>query len=263
MAPLKIITALAITGRKASPAMILLLGEVLHQCRKKVAIKGLTHAFPELNTKSKTRLARRSAQNQIRGLLDFLNMDKATTQLQGLEHLDNQSSNEPRGGIVLSLHLGMADAITWQLNNQGFPAKTIVGAGKSGSRKETAWVEALMQHSNCPYLTRDNSFLAKAIRELTEGNHLVFHCDMNTNGDPACFFNFPTEIPVLGIHLAKLAKVPIYFSYGFYTGNTYQQIIEPYDSRNLVNEAQSLARKMEQVIEMHPEDWVWQYNRWK
>ncbi|WP_172443078.1 hypothetical protein [Vibrio tapetis] len=236
---------------------------LIHKTRCDVAYKGLEKAFPSIRHTDKQRLSRTSAYNQLMSLFRWLHIDKQNIQAEGVNEIKHAAS-ERQGGIVLSLHLGIADAPTWVLNQNGIETKTIVGAGSDGNNKESQWVAALLEHRDCPYISRSDNFIVQAIQNINHGCWLMFHCDMNAPGEKHTFFTHPTQIPAIGIQLAMLSNTPIYFSYGWQDGDIYRTKFTKFETKeNFEQSVSHLVEQMETTIRSHPEHWIWHYNRWK
>jgi len=263
MTPQQGVDWLAKIPRLCHPALTALGAILLHRSRKQVAYKGLSKAFPEMDAVMQAQISRHCAKNQLSSLLNLLHIDKLNFQTQGLELIKNQS-NPQQGGILLSVHLGIADASTWLLNQHGISTKTIVGAGTDGKNKESQWVAALLDKINCPYIERKQGFMVEAVHQLNQGHWLTFHCDMNAPGEKHSFFGHPTQIPAVGIQLAMLTNVPIVFCFGWQGEHQYQLKFEPFTKQTTTAEmVAQLVAYMEKSIRAHPEHWIWHYNRWK
>ncbi|EJL6654575.1 glycine--lipid A transferase AlmG [Vibrio cholerae] len=240
--------------------------------RKKMAaaLTQLNYALPDLSDVKKQAIVEQSTRLSLKNLLGFCHLKRYQYQVEQpdlvQEILDNQG-----GGIIVCPHMGVYDGVTWWLNQQGKKAVTIFGAGSSGDRPdENAMISQAAKLAGVPYLLRKQNLMLELAQRIKQGEWVVLHTDMRTEGVPVRWFGQATQLSATPFFLAHKLACPIYFHYALSEGMTQRLHFSRFAlhqtddlGRNIAQDAQQLADMMQQAISAHPEQWIWLYRRFK
>ncbi len=121
-----------------------------------------------------------------------------------------------------------------------------------------------------PYLLRKQNLLLELAQRIKQGEWVVLHTDMRTEGVPVRSFGQTTQLSATPFFLAQKLECPMHFHYALGEGMTQRLHFSRFAlhhtdvlSRNIAQDAQQLPDMMQQAITAHPEQWIWLYRRFK
>ncbi|WP_194842468.1 lysophospholipid acyltransferase family protein [Endozoicomonas sp. OPT23] len=241
-------------------------GRVLDRKKGKIARAALKLTQPNITPEQCDAIARKSSTYSLTYLLSLPRLRKTPYQLHNLDVM-KEAVAEDRGAVVISLHMGPPDIGTLAAAEHGFPANTLIGAGKQSPLANSLGRHALEQ-AGIDFIQRgDPTAVFKSIKQ----KKMVFlYSDLRSREMPVTFFGQETSAPATGVMTAQLLKAPILFHYCTMKNGEWQLHFERFEPEltgshksDAANNLQRLIHKMEEVISQHPELWVWHYDRFK
>lgn len=252
--------------------------------RRKIAIDNVTIAFPELALDSRTNIARHSLRNMGRtiiefGLFPFLkkeNLDELFV-FEGLEHLD-RALEKKKGLLLLGLHLGNGDLSIAAVSIRGYKMNLISKRFKSKWLDEL-WFGMRARHGTKFISPEKSSF--DILRALGRNEIVIFVLDQFMGppvGVRTKFFGRETGT-AMGLGLVHLRTgAPVIPTYTYRRADRKTVIVfekelewsdlslDPHstDRRMIISVlTQKYTDKIEQIVRLFPEQWMWIHRRWK
>jgi KDO2-lipid IV(A) lauroyltransferase len=250
--------------------------------RRRVARENFAHVLcTSPNDPEVGRIARRAFQNFARLLCDVMIYPSLSIQeieqritLHHGEYIE-QALSYGKGAILVSAHFGNMDLPSALLAHRYAPFTLVA---------ETLRPKALMdwftriRHARGVYLYPYDSAPRKIIEALKRNEMTAFlldfgvthHFDITTV--PVRFFNTETDFPAGPAQLALLTGAPILVGHarmlpnGHIVGEVTPPILVPRSSNRyetIQSTMQEIARRMEQFIRAHPEQWYIFRPMWK
>ena len=182
----------------------------------------------------------------------------------------NEALAQGKGAIVISGHVGNWEILGQAIAGAGYPLATI--ATPFYDPRITRWLEHWRTRRGLRIIWRDGNS-GKAILRALRSNHLLgFLIDQDTNatGDYVPFFGRPAFTPTTPAALALRTGAPVIFCWHHRRRKTHEITIERVNyelTGNRANDILELTRvlteRLERVIRIVPEQWVWMHRRWR
>jgi Kdo2-lipid IVA lauroyltransferase/acyltransferase len=246
--------------------------------RREVIFNNLQIAFPEMNTQEKEKIAKASLLSMCRSFFDvirvpYLNdawIDKNVI-FEGSEFLE-QMRNEPGGFFILTLHLGSGDLAAAIISQKIRPV-TLISKRFTNTFLDAFWF-GLRERSKTNFIdahARNNAF--DILSSLKQNRGVVFVLDQfmgRPYGVESEFFGVKTGTAYGLALFAKKTKKPVYPIYTYWGLDNKLHIgAQPAIdlSHELGENNQVITNKfnkvLENIINQHPEHWMWVHKRWK
>jgi KDO2-lipid IV(A) lauroyltransferase len=246
---------------------------------RQVALNNLRTAFnKEKSERELKRIALDSFQNMGRSMVEFACLSKWTDQevrekvkIDGLEHaLSAQKS--ARGMIFLSAHFGNWEWMVLSLAASGIPM------GLVARRMDNRYIHQMLERWRGRF---GNSVFSKQqtpaweiVAFLRERGTVGFLLDQNTTRSEAVFVDYFGRKAATHKGLAILALrtgapvVPVFF---IRTKGGPRIVIEKALEltrsgnlkRDVIDATACFTRKIESLVRLHPDHWLWAHRRWK
>lgn len=254
--------------------------------RRRVAIENLQIAFPLKDLTERTQLARASLIHMGRTLVEFshfpfFNRSKVDQhfEIEGLNYVQ-EALKEGRGVLFLSCHVGNGDYAVAALSQLGFKLNLISKEFKSKWLNEL-WFGMRRKHGTRFISPEKSSF--EILRALKRNEIVIFVLDQFMGppvGIRTSFFGRETGTAAGLALMADRTKAPVILSYTFRQNRsgTDSSPVRPYVAKfsppipflddgprekNISVMTQIYTDKIQEVVQKHPEQWMWIHRRWK
>jgi Kdo2-lipid IVA lauroyltransferase/acyltransferase len=263
--PLSMANALARTTAR-------LLDAALPKLRR-VALKNLSFAFPELNPKQRNRIADgvfRSIARLLLALARFPAMNSANISqriaYEGLEnYLDAKRSG--RGVLVATAHLG-----NWELSAFAHALMTEamhVMVRPLDNRLIDEFVERRRTQSGNHLIYKQDA--ARAVLKALKNNEAVgVLADQNTMSSEGVFITFFGKSACAGAGFVKLAyraQAAVIPGFAIWDELKKRYVLRFYPRVELSGDVQTDTQRIhsifEEIIRQYPDQWMWIHRRWK
>lgn len=246
--------------------------------RRQLVLDNLQRAFPSLTYNERLKIGRRSLCNMGRTAVEFCYFPFLKTQnlsrhftIYGYEKL-LEAQNRKRGVCLLTCHLGAGDFGTAALSLKGLPVHLI------SKEFKIEWINrlwfGLRERMGTHFIkARHSSF--DILRALKANDFVIFVQDQFMGppiGVKTKFFGIETG-SALGLSvIARKTHSPILPIY-IYRQDDGRGIIMIEDELSweekenkestLVHMTQKFNDKIEEIVKLHPDQWMWVHRRWK
>ncbi|RUM59498.1 MAG: lipid A biosynthesis acyltransferase [Persephonella sp.] len=255
-----------------------LLGSLLNFIgyRKKVILKNLDIAFPELNKLEKEKTAEGVLQYIGRNIVDFVRIPVYSRKNQILDIADIVEGKEllykykDKGAILITGHIGNWEILGAVISKLNY--KITVLAYRQENKKINQFIESIRTSANIGIIYHDQP-LKKMLKILNEGGFLGFLADQNAlrhRGVFVDFFNFPASTISLPAKISLKYRIPMIFTYNYLDlkDKKYKIFFKEIDiskySKNQYKElTQEFTKELEKAIRKNPSQYLWTHKRWK
>ncbi|MBK9321460.1 MAG: lysophospholipid acyltransferase family protein [Bdellovibrionaceae bacterium] len=250
--------------------------------RHEVMMTNLQIAFPDWSEEKKHQVARESVYSMGRGFFEFFlipHMSEAWLEkyvvFEGFEHYQ-AALLKKKGVLLVSLHLGNGDLAASAVSLKGYPLSIITKIFKNKFFNDL-WFSFRGGQGVRHIDAHGPSTAFDILKALKRNEGVIFVIDQFMGrpfGIKTRFFGKETG-SAYGLALftikSKSPVVPIYT----YEGNDQKMhvVFEPeIETQDLVSDdrqasilamTQRFNDKIERIIRMHPEQWLWVHRRWK
>jgi KDO2-lipid IV(A) lauroyltransferase len=174
--------------------------------------------------------------------------------------------------VVVGLHLSNFDFILRAAASRGLPVLAIAIA-RERSASGYAWQNDLRRNAGLEILPASMSAMRTAVQRLKSGGTVLTGMDRpipDSTHRPK-FFGRPAPLPVVHVHLALRAKVPILFAVGIMRDDGIYEIttsdpihMQPYGDKRttLLQNAEAVLCVAEEFIKQVPYQWSMFYPVW-
>lgn len=249
--------------------------------RREVALENLRIAFPEWSEDDRVRVARRSLLHMGRNIIDFTLFpffdEKALArrfQFRGLENVDAALARG-KGVLLLGLHLGNGDFSIAALSKAGYKVNLISKLFK------TRWLNDLWFGMRGKHGTR---FIAPEkstfdiFKALKRNEIVIFVLDQFMGPPVGVRTRFFGKMTGTALGLALIENrtgAPVLPTYTFRGADGRHVVVfepelpwKPAPDESLREEiiarrTQAYTDKLEAVVRLHAEQWMWIHRRWK
>jgi KDO2-lipid IV(A) lauroyltransferase len=177
---------------------------------------------------------------------------------------------EGKGAVLITGHVGNWEILGQAIAAAGFPIATI--ARPAFDPRVTRWLDQWRSRHGLKIIWREQNS-GKAILRALRNNHLMaFLIDQDTKtvGDYVPFFGRPAFTPTTPAALALRTGAPVIFCWHHRRGRRHQitverVVFEPSGDyrRDTMALTALLTARLESVIRIVPEQWVWMHRRWR
>ena len=255
-----------------------LLGSLLNFIgyRKKVILKNLDIAFPELDKSEKEKIAKGVLQYIGRNIVDFVRIPVYSRKNQVLDIADIVEGKElldkykDKGAILITGHIGNWEILGAVISKLNY--KITVLAYRQENKEINQFIESIRTSANIGIIYHDQP-LKKMLKTLSEGGFLGFLADQNAlrhRGVFVDFFNFPASTISLPAKISLKYKIPMIFTYNYLDlkDKKYKIFFKEIDiskySKNQYRElTQEFTKELEKAIRKNPSQYLWTHKRWK
>lgn len=243
--------------------------------RRKIALYNLDLAYGNtIPANEKKRIARKSFQNLITSVMEFMRTEKTIADqkdrftLSGGEHLSN-GLLEGKGVVFVMAHLGSWEYTAFIPHLLKFTCTVI---GKSfRNRYLYRWIEHLRHSTGLKYADKNES-IRVIMRKIKNNEVIALLIDQwaGSDGKWIPFFNVPTATTTFPVRLAVKCQAPIVaISCVRIKPGKYRLVISPefrvdQSSENWEYETTlKINHFFEDLIKQYPWQWAWYHRRWK
>ncbi len=249
--------------------------------RRDVALENLRLAFPEWSEAERVRTARWSLRHMGRNLVDFAlfpffderDLDRRF-EFRGREHLDAALARG-KGVLFLGLHLGNGDLGIAAVSRAGYKLNLISKLFKTRWLNDL-WFGARAKHGTRFIPPEKSTF--EILRALKRNEIVIFVLDQFMGppvGTRTRFFGKETGT-ALGLALIEdRTGAPVIPSYAYRRPDGRHVVVfepamavsaapdESLRGENIARRTQAYTDKLETIVRLHPEQWMWIHRRWK
>ena len=253
------------------------LGYLLLGRDRKLALNNLAIAYPEMPDSERKRLAKEVFRHSAMNLVDIAVADKLVLaeekrwRVEGEEHIAGYAKKFG-GGIVITGHIGCFELMPGICVRRGYKVG-VVGRQLFDERIDRILTRQRekMGFVNVP----SDSSPRKIIRLIKDGHIVGILMDTNTisvDGRPAPFFGNAARTITGAVALALLLDKPL-LPMAIYREGKYDFVLKIWppielektgDKDRDLDAGLALAnRQLEEIINLHPEQWIWYHPRYK
>jgi Kdo2-lipid IVA lauroyltransferase/acyltransferase len=248
--------------------------------RRYTILKNLTIAFPEMSLEQKLQLARKSMSYLCMTFPEVLTLPKWSQeyvnkeiQFEGLDHYEN-ALKKNKGVLLLSLHVGNGDVGITSMTLKGVNCHLITK--KFSNKFANDFWFGIRGSQGVKFIDAHGSKIAFEILGACRKNEgVVFVIDQYMGkpyGIESKFFGKKTGTPYGLALFAIKTKAPVVPVYTFRDENLKTHLvfgkeipfIECEDrDQQIALLTQQYNDKVEEIVRLHPEQWMWVHRRWK
>ena len=255
-----------------------LLGSLLNFIgyRKKVILKNLDIAFPELDKSEREKIAKGVLQYIGRNIVDFVRIPVYSRKNQVLDIADIVEGKDlldkykNKGAILITGHIGNWEILGAVISKLNY--KITVLAYRQENKEINQFIESIRTSANIGIIYHDQP-LKKMLKTLSEGGFLGFLADQNAlrhRGVFVDFFNFPASTISLPAKISLKYKIPMIFTYNYLDLKDkkykifFKEInISKYSKNQYRELTQEFTKELEKAIRKNPSQYLWTHKRWK
>ncbi len=229
----------------------------------------LSWALPELDA---TKTTRRMFVHFAQSIWELSRVDRHVPMLDDAARrvLDGALAGG-RGAVVVSGHIGNWEILGHAIAAAGYPITTF--AKSSYDPRVTQWLQEWRTLHGLRIIWRDKNNAGKMILSALRQNNLLAFLidqDINTVGDFVPFFGRPAFTPTSPAALALRTGAPVILCWHQRRHKRHAIAFERIDYVPTGNTAQdvvaltaTITERLESVIRVAPEQWVWLHKRWR
>ncbi len=233
---------------------------------KSRAMSNISLALPNLSVTEVEALALESYENIVCGIFECFWLDEVEVDIE-CDEATLELLHSEKGAAVATMHMScyeIAPIIIERLVGNATTMSKIPAFITSASdiyKKSNINVI----NSNAP-----NPFI-ELLRATKENNVICLHTDHFSTNVPVTFFGRETSAPSGIAMVSAYQKVPLLICYATLQANgRYKAVLEtitkiPIENNELaITQAiGSVYQRFEEIINTHPKQWYWSYNRWR
>jgi len=252
---------------------------LLDRRHRRVALKNLALAFPEMSAQDRKALALRSFQNAATTFLEVPRLGRAPfeeilnrVRPEGAEHFFSALS-EGKGVLVLTGHFGNWELMALYTGMRGLRVAFVARA--LDNRFFDRWMNRIRSRSGNRVIPKRGALL-QVLRLLRKGWAVGFLMDQRVTGREGVFVDFFSRPAGSSAALALLAcrygapVLPVYVVREP-SGVRHRLCIEPRIpvvrtgdlKRDVVENTQRFQKVLERIVREHPDQWFWLHRRWR
>ncbi len=270
--------ALPHAGSRRFGAMLGAVAHAVDAGHRRVALENLAHAFPELPTVERRRIARRCFVHFGAAFADAVSARRfglvelcRRVTMVGLEHLVAAEAGG-RGVILITAHYGVWEILPLAIAQARGP---VVAVGRPADNPHFDRVVRELRNRFGNRMVDKRGAVREMFRVLRDGGRLGLLIDQRVRAEEAVdvpFFGRPAlTSPIVG-RLAERTGVPVVPVFGEpLAGGRYRVEFLPALERPGPDSAEAVAQALtrsavetcERIIRRAPERWLWLHERWK
>jgi KDO2-lipid IV(A) lauroyltransferase len=238
---------------------------------KRRALRNLAAAYPDRPADEHAHIARASYRGAVEACADFLWLDKAAADIDN-EDVLRQALDGGKGACLVALHLGNWETLPATLHRKGYDVRTLLSTPRREWAQKMDTVRRLYDRAGLRHIRRGGSEgLMDMMKALRGGTVLVFFADQYAEDVAVTFFGRETMAPAGAAALGVLMGAPVLLALTWRDEDGNNRIrFEPVEiartgdrTADIQANVQALLERMELAIRERPEQWLWQYNRWR
>jgi KDO2-lipid IV(A) lauroyltransferase len=246
---------------------------------RRIALRGLTLAFPEKDLKERNAIARSAFRNLARVAAEFFSLPRLNEKnftryitFEGLENFQKAYEKE-KGILILTAHFG-----NWEWMAALFPLQSHhpvhVVVRPLDSRFLDSMVEQLRMRTGNQAIPKQKA-MGQILRLLKAGEIVGILLDQNMAWQEGVFVDFFGEKACTNTGMALLALktgTPVLPAFNIrQKDGRYRVVIEPEISlvrtgdkeRDVTENTQRFTQIIERYVRNYPDQWLWLHQRWK
>jgi len=246
---------------------------------RRIALRGLTLAFPEKDLKERNAIARSAFRNLARVAAEFFSLpclnEKNFTRYITFEGLENfqKAYEKEKGILILTAHFG-----NWEWMAALFPLQSHhpvhVVVRPLDSRFLDSMVEQLRMRTGNQAIPKQKA-MGQILRLLKAGEIVGILLDQNMAWQEGVFVDFFGEKACTNTGMALLALktgTPVLPAFNIrQKDGRYRVVIEPEiplvrtgdKERDVMENTQRFTQIIERYVRNYPDQWLWLHQRWK
>ncbi len=246
---------------------------------RRIALRGLTLAFPEKDLKERNAIARSAFRNLARVAAEFFSLPRLNEKnftryitFEGLENFQKAYEKE-KGILILTAHFG-----NWEWMAALFPLQSHhpvhVVVRPLDSRFLDSMVEQLRMRTGNQAIPKQKA-MGQILRLLRAGEIVGILLDQNMAWQEGVFVDFFGEKACTNTGMALLALktgTPVLPAFNIrQKDGRYRVVIEPEiplvrtgdKERDVTENTQRFTQIIERYVRNYPDQWLWLHQRWK
>ena len=246
---------------------------------RRIALRGLTLAFPEKDLKERNAIARSAFRNLARVAAEFFSLPRLNEKnftryitFEGLENFQKAYEKE-KGILILTAHFG-----NWEWMAALFPLQSHhpvhVVVRPLDSRFLDSMVEQLRMRTGNQAIPKQKA-MGQILRLLKAGEIVGILLDQNMAWQEGVFVDFFGEKACTNTGMALLALktgTPVLPAFNIrQKDGRYRVVIEPEiplvrtgdKERDVMENTQRFTQIIERYVRNYPDQWLWLHQRWK
>jgi Kdo2-lipid IVA lauroyltransferase/acyltransferase len=260
-------------------AVIGLLWYDIFRVRRSVVIENLMNAYPDMSRRQAVSIGRQSMFHMGECLVEYGNFPYisktdlvADFEIEGREHLDRALS-QGLGVYLLTLHIGNGDLASVALGGLGLKIHLISKEFKNRALNDS-WFGMRSRHGTKFISPQKSSF--QVLRAIGRNEIVVFVLDQFMGppfGVATNFFGRRTGTAAGLATMAQRSRSPVIPVYTVRLPDGRHKIVFQPEvawvakDTNKASEVEHMTQvytsKIESIVRMHPEQWMWIHRRWK
>lgn len=258
--------------------------QLLAVSRRRITMKNLRLAYPELSAKQHRKIARQAYDHFGQLIAESTMVLSGKITREGLNDLVDGSElpklqaleeSTDKGIMVITGHLGNFELLAHYTGCQMKKPGTVIFRKGTNRLIDDRIVTPLRQSFGNKVIYKHRA-LPQIARTLKKGNHVGLLIDIKTNpreGAPAVFFGQQTlaikstaylqiklGVPVVALSMVRIA--PKKYKLVVLGPIDWKDDGRPIDEQ-VVDLTQRHHAAIETLIRQHPEQWLWMHDRWK
>lgn len=235
------------------------------------ALRNLAAAYPDRPATEHDHIARASYSGAVEACADFLWLDRAAANIDN-EDVLRQALENDKGACLVALHLGNWETLPATLHRKGYDVRTLLSTPRREWARKMDTVRRLYDRAGLRHIRRGGpEGLMDMMKALRGGTVLVFFADQYAEDVAVTFFGRETMAPAGAAALGVLMGAPVLLALTWRDEDGKNrirfesvEIVKTGDrTADIQSNVQALLKRMEQAIREQPEQWLWQYNRWR
>lgn len=246
--------------------------------RRKVVVRQIAGAFPELDAAGVARLARASYRHLGRvvietALLPSLGRDGVQALFEGEDGFDQieRAAAAGRGMVLITGHFGNWELAGAYVASRGIPIEVI--ARRMNNRLVDAFLTTTREGGGMRVI-HDADAVRRTPRALREGHAVAFVADQGVKGLASTFVPFfgrPAKTPRGAAVFALRFEVPVFFVAAVLEpSGRYRCVVTPIEIRRTGDREADVdatvaehTRVLEEWVRRYPEQYFWHHRRWR
>jgi KDO2-lipid IV(A) lauroyltransferase len=228
----------------------------------------LSHALPEVDAIKTTR---RMFVHFAESIWELSRLHQSVPEL-GTEsrRVLDEALAEGKGAVVISGHVGNWEILGQAIAAAGYPIATI--ATPFYDPRVTAWLQQWRTRRGLEIVWRGHNTGKSILRVLRSNSLMAFLIDQDTKtaGNYVPFFGRPAFTPTIPAALALRTGAPVIFCWHHRRAKHHEITIERLrftadgdTDRDVLRLTAVLTARLEAIIRIAPEQWVWNHRRWR
>jgi KDO2-lipid IV(A) lauroyltransferase len=240
---------------------------ILVRVRRKVALRNLALAFPDLDAARRKGIAAACYHNMGTVLTEFGCVDRWArkgVRFANLPFLNALRSNA-KGVILVTGHFGNWEALAAGLALRGVPLSAVGRPQKN--RRITGLINRLREGCGLEMLPTNLGGIRSALKRLRQGRVVLFLADQDA-GRRGVFVDFmgsPASTTPIPVAMAKRTGAPLVPCYIYRLGRARHVVVfeDPLPLDGDVDPVQLVASSLARQVRARPELYFWVHRRWK